>query len=231
VLGVFRLSHISNASTFLFFSGAAFPLHYTDAAMKLLAMVLSLCVITCSGEEPEYTGLTELLDSILSYEHQHKQLEEKTGFQVLRGFDFYDEHGTGSMHDRDASDGGLLIADSRDSEDMPLPLGWREVGSLLNEPIQSSLIEREEFPTWQLWLCCFVAVIGLSLILTGSGMIYGERALEMFAESKESRKEESCLPSYFSAPIRTYSNVAVGFQVRATSNCGARRPSLNLALS
>jgi hypothetical protein len=224
VLGVFPVSHISNSSTY-FSPVQRFTLHDINAVMKLLLMVLSLCVITCSGEEPEHAGLTELLDSILSYEHQHKQLEEKTGFQVLRGFDFYDELGTGNLHDRDANDGGLLIVDSRDNEDMPLPLGWKEVGSLLNEPIQSSLIEHEEFPTWQLWLCCFVAVIGLSLILTGSGMLCWDR------ETKEARQEESCLPSYFAAPVRTYSNVTAGLQVRATNSRGARRPSLNLALS
>lgn len=203
-----------------------------NAIMKLplfcIAIALSLCVISCSGDDSGNAGLTELLDSILTYEQEHKNIEEKTGVQVLRAFDFYDD-APGHVNDKNAIDGGLLIADSRDSKDIPLPLGWEEVGNLLNEPILSSLVAHEEFPTWQLWLCCFVAVIGMSLIFTGSGgMLCLEKVLEIFSE-KGQFGQESSLPSYFAAPVRTYSNVKAGLENLRSPK--PRRPSLNLALS
>jgi hypothetical protein len=194
------------------------------------AMALSLCVFTCSGEDSEHTGLTELLDSILSFEQEHKEIEEKTGFHVLRGFDFYDELSGENVNERNANDGSLLIADSRDGEDMPLPLGWEEVGNLLNEPIQSSLIEHDEFPTC-LWLCCLIALIGMSLILTGSGMLCcWEGTVEILFSEKTKSGQESGLPSCFAAPVRTYSNVVTaGLCVGPPTK--SRRPSLNLGLS
>jgi hypothetical protein len=149
-----------------------------------IALALMLSIISTSAKEPEeYAGLTELLDNMLSIEYEHKKLEIDTGFHVGEESKFLTANASKKNRNID-----LLIADSLDENDTPLPLGWEDVGKLLNEPILSSHNAHTALPVYQLWLGCLVAFLGLSFIATGCGMFC--------RKGREEMEQVSCLPSF-----------------------------------
>lgn len=144
------------------------------------ALILMFSVVACRGEESEHSVLTELLESMLSHEQEHKQVEEETGVQVRHESAFLNANKSPKGNSNSNSNNiiplqfteeDLLIADSRDADDAPLPLGWEHIGNLLNEPIRSSHSAHDEFPLWKMMLGCLIAVIGVSCIFLGSGML------------------------------------------------------------
>lgn len=148
-----------------------------------IALALVLSIISCSAQESEHAGLTELLDNMMSIEQEHKKIEIDTGYQV--GEESYFLTANASKKNKNID---LLIADSLDENDTPLPLGWEDVGKFLNEPILSSHNAHVAFPVWQLWLGSLVAFLGLSFIATGSGVFC--------RKGREEMEQESYLPTF-----------------------------------
>jgi hypothetical protein len=151
-----------------------------SSVFTVLALVLS--IITCSAqEESEHNGLTQLLDTMLS----HQKIAADTGVQVGQESNFL----TVKAASKKNSSINLLIASSVDENDAPLPLGWDDVGKLLNEPILSSHMGHDDFPVCQLWLGCLVAFLGLSFIGSGCGMLCRKKGCE-------EEDQESYLPTF-----------------------------------
>jgi hypothetical protein len=206
-----------------------------------LALPLATIIPSCQAQEAEHTDLTEMLDNMLSFEEQHKTIEIATGVQVGQGSAFL------SASPNKNSDFLLLIANSSDENDTPLPLGWQEVGNFLKEPVVSSHSAPQDFPAWKLWLGCAVAVMGLSLIVTAStnstGVLLGllqqlsnnkdedEKMLAptapqpVVAETTSSRRRR-CLPS------RSISNDMMAvLEIGSKTARRVRRPSIHLSLA
>lgn len=152
---------------------------------------LMLCMISCCNAESSepHSGLTDLLDHMLSYQEEHLHIAQETGVRVGQESDFLN----GKTNNKNLLP-DLLIADSADEDDMPLPLGWEDVGKFLNEPILSSHSAHDDFPAWQLWLGCLTAVIGLSLVVTAStGMLCPRKS----NKDEDDNKEMCLLPTHF----------------------------------
>jgi hypothetical protein len=142
-----------------------------NTTMKLQSIYTTfvLCMISCcnandsSSQQQPHSGLTDMLDHMLSYLEEHTHVAEETGVRIGQESDFLSKAPKAIL-----LPDLLLIADASDEDDMPLPLGWEYVGKFLHEPILSSHSAHDEFPAWQLCLGCMIAVIGLSLVVTAS---------------------------------------------------------------
>jgi hypothetical protein len=149
-----------------------------NSVFAALALVLS--IITCSAqEEVEHNGLTKFLDSMLT----HQKLAAETGVQVGQESNFLTANASKKNAHID-----LLIADSLDENNTPLPLGWEGVGKFLHEPIRTSHMGHDDFPVYQLWLGCVFAVVGLGFLASGCGTLCRKECEEV--------EQESYLPTF-----------------------------------
>jgi hypothetical protein len=157
--------------------------------MKLQSIYTSfvLCIISCcnaddssSHQQQPHSGLTDMLDHMLSYLEEHTHVAEETGVRIGQESDFLSKAPRAIL-----LPDLLLIADASDEDDMPLPLGWEHVGKFLHEPVLSSHRAHDDFPAWQLWIGGLIAVIGLSLVVTATAK-----------SNKNDDGNDLCLPTH-----------------------------------
>ena len=133
---------------------------------------------------------------MLSYQQEHQNVAEETGIQVGQESDFL-KGNTNNANNQHLPLllPDLLIASTADADDydVPLPLGWEDVGRFLHEPILSSHRAHDDFPAWQLWLGCLLALAGLSLVVTAST---GCHATKKSIKDHEYVDETLCLPTH-----------------------------------
>jgi hypothetical protein len=213
--------------------------------LTTVVLALTSLISSCHGQEESEQHsdhLTELLDTML----QHRKVEVETGVHVGQEDAFL------TARHKKNSDFLLLIANSRDENDIPLPLGWQEVGNYLSEPILSSHTAHDDLPVWQLRLGCFVAVVGLCFLVaasTPSSNMLRVYLLQSTRKNNDENEESMLLPTHNGAetttrptttsstsrrclPVRTLSNNMMAvLEIGSQKARLVRRPSLNLSLA
>jgi hypothetical protein len=179
--------------------------------MKLPSIYTTLfliCIVSCccnaeeesSSAEHPHSTLTDMLDHMLSYQQEHQHVAEETGIQVGQESDFLkgNTNNANNQHLPLLLLPDLLIASTADADDyeVPLPLGWEDVGRFLREPILSSHRAHDDFPAWQLWLGCLLALVGLSLVVTASTGCHATKKSIKDNDDDVDVDETLCLPTH-----------------------------------